>query len=225
MVAISRSRRASAGNSLASVTTCPEERVADRARIGGLLEPYAEEFARLVGRRLERWVGLQDQVAPALLLADDLKRAGLVAGGDDAVGDFAAQHAGERGVDRLADGGEVAVCGGEVAPTGPHVGDRGWRELVIGQQIGGAERVVERSRDGGAGRADVLERGRGREPGRGAEFADQLPGAERVEHVDVARLAIQHLERQRVADRLVRGGALVRVVAVAERLGHRRRVA
>ena len=225
MVAISRSRRASAGNSLASVTTFLEERVADRARIGGLLEPYAEEFARLVGRGLERWVGLQDQVAPALLLADDLERVGLVAGRDHAVGDFAAQHAGERGVDRLADGGEVAVGGGEVAPTGPHVGGRGWRELVIGQQIGGAERVVERGRDGGAGGADVLERGRGREPGRGAEFADQLPRAERVEHVDVARLAVQHLERQRVADRLVRGGALVRVEAVAERLGHRRRVA
>ena len=72
-----------------------EELVVDGAGVGGLFEADAEEFAALGGGRGEVGVGFEDQVAAALFGLEQLERVGVVGGGDDAVGDFAAEELGE----------------------------------------------------------------------------------------------------------------------------------
>ncbi len=57
---------------------------------------------------------------------------------------------------------------------------------------------IERHADGGSGRTDVLERGRGRQVERSAQFANQLPAVQRVAQVHVAGRAVQDCNVQRI---------------------------
>ena len=70
---------------------------------------------------------------------------------------------------------------------------------------------------GGSGGADVLEGGCGREIKRGIQFPDQRPGVERVQQVDVARLAVDDAEGQGLPLQAEdRGRLLVWIAAVLE---------
>ena len=224
MLAIRRSRRASGGNSARLGDGVGEELFAERSEVGGLGEADAEEFADFPFGRLEARVGLEQQVAAALLAVEDGAGVVVEAGGDDAVGDFAAQVFGEGGVDVAADGGEIAVAGDEVAAAGAGVGGCDGRERGGVDLIGGGESIGDGAvgvGDGCAGGGDVLEAGGGGQAGGGVELADELPGGEGVEQVDVAGPAVEHVEGERVGDGGRGGGRLVRVEPVAERDGFR----
>src|SRR5262249_49884375 len=79
------------------------------------------------------------------------------------------------------------------------------------------KRRRERHGDSRACGRDVLERRCSHEPGREPRRAHELPGVQRIEDVDEARHAVEHLNRRlRRIERLDRGVPLMRIAAVLE---------
>jgi len=154
---------------------------------------------------------------PPPFLARSFSSARTEARCDHAVGDDAGEEARGGVVHRLGERGEVAERALRVGAARAHVRERRGRELlplhlVRARQLG-RERHGERRARG----RDVLERGRRREAGGELRFAHELPGVQRIEHVDVGGVAVQHLERlRRRIERDGLGEALVGVGAVLQ---------
>ena len=82
--------------------------------------------------------------------------------------------------------------------------------------------VGEGQTQGGTGGGDVLEGGGGRQAGGLLQGLDQLPGVEGIHEVDVAGLAVEHLQGQLALLHEDAGGLLVGVTAVFQfQFGHR----
>jgi len=191
-----------------------------RSRCGpsatALREGEAEDVAPLCLGGTIGGIDGEDEVAPPALPAQHVQGRRVVAGGDDAVGDLASQEVRGRQIDRVAQGDDIPEGRHPVGPARPRVGGGEGGELQIRDERRSPGRIVERHRARRARRADVLERGRGREAGRRAQLAHQLPAVERVEQVDVAGVAVEDRERERCAVSEQPGRCLVRIHPVAQ---------
>lgn len=159
-------------------------------------QPQPVHLAVLLRRRDKTGVGFEDQETALLLPAERRHRARRIPRRDDAVADHAGQQRRQFLVHRVGHGGEVAVGGLRVGVTGADVG-AGQRAAV---EVGAVERRgggIERAGERGAGRRDVLERRRRGPSQRPGRVPDQLPAAQRVQQVDVRRLAVEHPDRPR----------------------------
>ena len=192
----------------------------DRAVVAALLEGDAKDLAGFGRRRFVGRVDLDDRIFAALLGFQDFERGRFVAGSDDAIGDFAGDDSGGGHVDSIGQGDEIAKGGHAVdaARAGVGVGQR--REFKVVDKVDFLEQVSQRNGDGRAGRADVLERGRGGQAGSLLQFADKLPGIQRIEQVDVTGRAAEDGDGQIGASfHEDAGRGLLGVGAVAERKG------
>ena len=185
--------------------------------VAALLKRDAENVLVLDRRRLVIRVDLHDVVVALALRLEDRERFLRVARGDDAVRDLAGEQ--RRGL-LVADVGErrpIAVGGHSVRAARSRVRRRDRRKLEVVDEVDLLQRVAHRLGHRGARRADMLEGGRRRQAGRRFQLLHELPGIQRVHEVDVARLAVQHLNRQVAA--VVREDLrrlLVRVASVFE---------
>ena len=180
----------------------------------------AEELAVLDVGRLVGGVDLEDQVGAVALGLEQLEGFRLVARSDEEVADLVEEQPGQREVDDVAYGRHVAERAHTVAAAGACVGGRQRRVVLVAEELRGAVARGELAGDRGAGGTYVLERRGGRFPSRHPQLAHQLPGAERVEEVDVPWPAAEHLEAGLLRDRDA-GRRLVRVAAVLQGDLHR----
>lgn len=186
-----------------------------------LLEGDAVDSSGLGGRRLVVGVDLENEVLAALLLLEDLESGILIAGGDDAVGDFLGDDACGGDVDNVTEGNDVAKAAHAIGTAGAGVGlgeGRALNTLNIVDEVHLALLCGQGKANGGTSGGDVLEAG-----GCGfskclLEFLDQGPGIQRIEKVDVAGGAAEDFERKFVGDGVGGSRLLVRVGAVSE--GH-----
>ena len=179
--AMVRSRRAAAGQLAARGDDVGEVGRRDGAVVAALLEGDAEDLAGLE-RPAARRRGRSRTTAylPCFFCAQDLERRRLVAGGDDAVGDLARQHAGGGHVDGVRERDEVAEGAQPVGAAGAGVGGGQRRELEVVHEVGlGAASSESGTATAAPGGADVLERRRGGQAGGLLELADKLPGVQR----------------------------------------------
>jgi hypothetical protein len=86
-----------------------------------------------------------------LLLAELRDRARRVAGSDDAVADHAGQQLCELDVDRVRQGGEVAVGGFRIGIPGPEICTGQGADAVIGDSVELCGDLIDGSRDGRTG--------------------------------------------------------------------------
>ena len=169
------------------------------AVVAALLECDAEDLAPFEhGRRVIR-IDLEHQVAAALLAPEYLERLRFVAGSDYAVGYLAAEQLRSRHVHHVAERGHVAKRRDAIDAARARIGRGERRKRNLAHCIGLAQGLTERYTHGGAGWANVLERGSRRQFQSVAELFDQLPGVERIQQVDVPGRAIEHGEGQGVA--------------------------
>jgi hypothetical protein len=168
---------------------------ADRTVVAVLDEAHAEDLACFARGRLEVRIGLEHHEPAALLGSEDLVGAFLEAGSDDSIGDDALQVACRAHVDGIRECDEVAEGALGVGAPGAHVGESCGRELDAVDLVGARQIVGERAGHGGAGRRDVLERGRRGQPQSRARLAHELPGVERVEQVDERGVPVAKLHR------------------------------
>eukprot|EP00962_Isochrysis_galbana_P029096 scaffold9274_cov103-Isochrysis_galbana.AAC.3 len=193
-------------------------------RGGALLaEVRAEDGARLLRWWLKRSIRLQHNVLAALLGLENLERFRLETRRDDPVGYLDLEQRGGRRVNGRRDGHKVAERAERVRLPRAQVGDGCVGQLLSGSFVHLEHVRRERRVDGGAGGRDMLERGGGGQAGRLAQLADELPRVEGVQKVDVAGRAGEHCERERLwalrrEEASDRGGLLVRIAPVLERL-------
>ena len=162
-----------------------------------LLKGHAKDGAGLKRLRLIAGVDGNDVVVALLLALEDLEGIGIVAGGNNAVGNLMLD---ELGGGQIADIGKcdpVAEAGHPVSTAGAGIGAGQRGKLGLGRNVvHGAQRVIQRQADGRTGGGDMLEAGSGGQAQRLLQVAHQLPGVEGIQKVDVAGAAVQNLNRQ-----------------------------
>lgn len=174
----------------------------------------------LLSGGLKLGVHLQDKVAAALLLAEDLESLLGVSGSNNTVRNLTRDDLGSGHINLVRQSNHVAEAGHAVGTTGSGVGlskAGALNALNVVNHVDLALDVVERHTDGGTGGRDVLEASGGGEFEGCAELLDKGPGIEGVEQVDVAGSTAQNLEGQLRVLHEGGGRLLVGVGAVAQR--------
>ena len=181
---------------------------------------HAVQGTALLGSGSVVLIHLEDEVLAALLLGQDLQSLGLVAGGNDTVGDLAGDDLGGGGVDDVAKGEDVTEARHAVGATGTGVSlsqTRRLDALDVVNHVDLALLLVQRNTDGSTSGGNVLEGSGGGEAESLLKLLDQRPGVESIEQVDVAGGAVKHLEGQLALGHERRSRLLVGVGAVAQR--------
>ena len=135
-------------------------------------------------------VDLHHIVAALTLLLQDLQGLVGIAGGDDAVGHLPLQQQSGFLVAHIGQGSPVAIGGHPVRATGSGIGRGQGGKLQVVHKVDLLQGVGKGHIHSGAGRADVLKRGRGRQAGGGFQLFHQLPAVQGVQEVDIPGLAV-----------------------------------
>ncbi len=165
--------------------------------VAALLEGDAEDVLQLgLGRHVVR-VDLHHVETALALGLQNLQRLIGVARSDNAVGHLFGQIASHVGIAHVRQRRPVAVGAQAVGTASANVGAGDGRQLaLLLHEVHGAISLRQRMAHGRPGGAHVLE-GRGRRQTRGLlQLFHQLPGIESVQEVDIAGLAVQHLNGQ-----------------------------
>ena len=184
--------------------------------VASLLEGDAEDVFVLNGRGLVCRGYLDDVVRAFALALQYLQGFRGIARGNDAVGHFAVDEGGRLRIAHVAQGNEVAVAGHAVGTTGTDISIGQRRERQALHKINLLQCLVQRQANGGARRADVLERRGRRHPGSLFQFLHQLPSVQRVQEIDVAGTAVQHFNGQFPLLHIDAGRLLIGVAAVLQ---------
>ena len=167
--------------------------------VATLLESHTEYLLVLDRIRAVARVDLDDIVVSLLLRLQDLERLLRVAWGNDAIRHFAVDDACGRYITGIRQGDEVTVRRHTIDTTCSRI-RTGQRRLVesldIIHEAGLLQLVGKLPSDRGTGRRNVLEGGGGDHAGGFLEIGNQLPAVQCVEEVDIARTAIQNLDRK-----------------------------
>ena len=164
-----------------------------------LREGHAIDLTVLNGTRIVSSSGLQNDELSALLLLEDLKSGGSVAGSNDAIAHLLLEDESGVLVNFVGNGGEVTKGAHGVGIASTEVGEGNGGELggSIGSNlVRGTFDIREGDGNGSASWTDVLERGGGGKTGALAKFLHQLPGIGRIQEVDVSGNAIEDREGQ-----------------------------
>ena len=190
--------------------------VGDIQILAALFKGHAEHGASLQRLRLVVNVDLDDGVVALLLALQHFQRVSVVAGGNDAVGDFMLNQLCSAQIADVRQRDPVTKAGHTVRAAGAGVGTGQWGKLGLGGNVvHGTQRVIQRQADGRTGGGNMLEAGGSGLTQRLLQIAHELPGVEGIQEVDVPRAAIQNLYRQVGTVRHVdAGGLLVGVRAV-----------
>ena len=165
----------------------------DLVVVVALLEGDAEDILLLDRCTLVVRIDLDDVVLAALLGVQDLERLVRIARGDDTVAHLMLEVLCGALVADIGKCCPVSVRAHAVGAAGADIGagNRGERTFVV-DEVDLLLDIGKRRSHSGACRAHVLEGGSGRHAGCTLELADQLPGIQGIEEVDVARLAGEH---------------------------------
>ena len=167
--------------------------------VASLLEGHTEYLLVLDRIRAVARVDLDDIVVSLLLRLQDLERFLRVAWGNDAIRHFAVDDACGRCITGIRQGDEVAVRRHTIDTTCSRI-RTGQRRLVesldVVYEAGLLQLVGKLPSDRGTGRRNVLEGCGGDHAGGFLEIGNQLPAVQCVEEVDIARTAIQNLDRK-----------------------------
>ena len=174
-----------------------KQRLVDLAVVAALLERDAEDVLLLLRGGNVGGIHLHDVVLAALFRLQDGKRLLAERGGDDAVGDLAFQIFRRRGVALVGERRPVTIGAEAVRAAGADVGaGDGRKGLVRLNKVNLLVHLVERQAERRSRGRDVLEARRGGQARGLLKLAHELEGVEGIEQIDVARLAVQHGERQ-----------------------------
>ena len=174
-----------------------EQSAIDLKVVAPLLKGDTEDLLVLLGIGDVVRIDLDDVVIAVALALEDLQGLGLVAGGDDAVGDLALDDLRGGDVADLGQGDPVAEGAHAVGAAGAGVGAGEGavvEALDVVDEAGLLELITHRQAEGRAAGAHVLEGGRAGQTGRLLELFHELPGVEGVEEVDVAGAAAEDLD-------------------------------
>ena len=143
---------------------------------------------------LEVGLALKNDEVAVLLLLQDFKGFGLVASGNDTVGDAGGDELGGSDIDDIGDSSEITEGGHGVSVTGTEVGQGGAADVGVGDFVGLHFDLGERNGDGGTGGGDMLEGGSGDDAEGFADFLDQHPAVQSITEIDVAGVAVDDFE-------------------------------
>ena len=173
-----------------------QQLLVDFQLVAALLKGHAEHILVLHRSRTVIGIDLHHVVGTLTLRLENLQGFVRIAGGNDAVRNLAREKGSRLLVTHVGESNPVAVGGHTVRAAGTGVSRRDRRKLEIVDEINLLERVAHRHGHSRARRADVLE-GRGsRKAGGFLQLTHELPTVERVEKVDIAGTAVEHLDRQ-----------------------------
>ena len=164
-----------------------------------LLEGHTEYLLVLDRIRAVARVDLDDVIVTLLLRLQDLECFLRIVRGNDAIGHFAVDDACGRRITGIRQGDEVTVRRHTIDTTCSRI-CTGQRRLVepldIIYEAGLLQLVGKLPSDRGTGRGNVLEGSGGNHAGGFLEIGNQLPAVQCIEEVDIARTAIQNLDRK-----------------------------
>ena len=187
---------------------------ADLEVVVTLLEGDAEDIAVLDRSRLIVRIDLDHVEGSSALGLEDLERLVGVARRDDAVGYLRLQIGCGCRVADVGQRSPVAVGAQTVSAACADVRAGNRRQVVLLNEVDLLLDIGQRQTDCRTGRRDMLEGRCGRISGCLLHLLDQLPAVERVTEVDIARLAVEYLDRQLALLHKDAGRLLIRIAAV-----------
>ena len=206
------------GESLVVGDDIVEEIVVDYKFVATLLEGDAEDLLALQRFGLVIRVNLDDAIIAVLLGFQDVEGCVGVAGGDDAVGNFALDYQCGALVANVGQRNEIAKRRHPVCATCADVcvGERREGDVQVVRPINLLLNVRQRKSNRSTCGRNVLERRCGGDAGRLFEFAHELPTVESVEEIDVAAPSVENLHGKFALRHIDAGGFLVGVATVFE---------
>ena len=167
--------------------------------VATLLEGHTEYLLVLDRIRAVARVDLDDVIVALLLRLQDLECLLRIVRGNDAIGHFAVDDAGGRRITGIRQRDEVAIRRHTIDATCSRI-RAGKRRLVetldVVYEAGLLQLIGKLPADCGTGRGNVLERSGGDHTGGFLEIGNELPAVQCIEEVDIARTAIQNLDRK-----------------------------
>ena len=162
-----------------------------------LREGHAIDLTVLNGTGVVSRSGLENDELTALLLLEDLKSGGSVAGSNDTIAHLLLKNKGSVLIDFVGNGGEITKGAHGIGIAGTEVGKGNGGELggsIGGNLVRGTLNIREGNGNSSSGRTDVLEGGGGGKAGGLTKLLHQLPGIGRIQKIDVAWNAIEDRE-------------------------------
>ena len=162
-------------------------------------------------------VHLKDIVAALPLGFQDFQGLGLIAGGDDSVGDLVLDDFCSGGIADIGEGNPVAEAAHPVSTTGTGIG-AGQRAQFqpFRNAVHLPQHIVQGQAQGGAGRRNMLEAGGGGQAGGLLQLLHQLPAVEGIQQIDIPGFAVKHLDGQLALLHVYPGGFLVGIAAILQ---------